>query len=284
VEQVIRRKKKIHAGYYLTKYIVMLVIALFLIFPYVFMVSKSFMTIVEANAPLPMLFPKGLNFKNYTIVVSYLPYIGNTLIIMVVNAVFIPLTAMMVAFPFSRHEFKGKKVLFAIMMVCVMIPGAVMMVPTYIMFARFGLVDNIASQWVTAFWGGGGTMVFLIMQFMRSIPKDFDDAAYIDGANKFHVFAKIMLPMCANIYLYFFVGIAIGKWSDFMGPLIYLTTKSKFTLAVAFYYEFSSSAGSMLLSHYMMAMAVSMTLLPIIVHFTFQRKMIGAIKIGGIKG
>lgn len=82
-----------------------------------------------------------------------------------INGIFIPLTGFMVAYPFARRNFKGKKVMFSVMMATVMLPGAVVMVPTYIMFKSFGLVDNLASQWVGAFWGGGAMNIFLMIQF-----------------------------------------------------------------------------------------------------------------------
>lgn len=279
-------RKKIRDGVLLAvKYAVMTLLALFLLFPYVFMVSKSLMNLVDANAAVPLLFPKsGVYFSNYKIFLEYWQYFRNSLVVVLINGIFVPLTGFMAAYPFGRRQFKGKGVLFSIMMSTVMLPGAVTMVPTYVMFNRFGLVDNLASQWVTAFFGGGAMNIFLMIQFLRAIPKDYDNAATIDGANMVQIFLFIMLPMCKNVLLFIGISTVIGRWSDFQGPLIYLTSMENMTVAVAFYTEFSSSGASAIFSNAKMAMAVCMTILPMFLYLVFQKQMIGGIKIGGLKG
>ncbi len=279
------RKKLRETIVLVAKYFVMVLLALFLLFPYIFMVSKSLMNLVDANAPTPMLFPKsGVYFSNYKIFLEYWTYFQNSLIVVLINGIFIPLTGFMAAYPFARRNFKGKNAMFMIMMSTVMLPGAVVMVPTYVMFNAFGLVDNLASQWVTAFFGGGAMNIFLMIQFLRAIPRDYDNAATIDGANMFQIFLYIMLPMCKNVLLFIGISTVIGRWSDFQGPLIYLTTLEKMTIAVAFYKQFSSSGAAAIFSNAKMAMAVCMTFLPMALYLIFQKQMIGGIKIGGLKG
>ncbi len=279
-----RRKTPLKRIVVLTvKYVVMGVIAVFLLFPYYFMVSKSLMSITEINSVVPTLFPESLKFSNYRIVGEYFGNIVNSLVICVINGIFVPLTAMMVAYPYARHNFPGKKAMFAVMMSTVLLPGAVLSVPTYIMFSAFGLVDTVASQWVTAFWGGGAMNTFLFMQFMRVLPRSYDEAAVIDGANKYQIFVHLIVPLCKNIFIYIAIGTVMARWQDFQGPLIYLVSKEKFTVAVAFYYDFSSNGASSMLGHYRMAMAVIMTILPAVLYFAFQNQMVGSIQIGGIK-
>lgn len=281
----IKRNKKIkNIITYTVKYSIFLLLAILLLLPYVFMINKSLMDISQANSIVPSLFTKTFRVSNYEVFLEYWPNFKNSLIIVFINGFFIPVTGMMVAFPFARHKFSGKNVLFAIMMSTVMLPGCVTLIPTYLLFSRLNLVDKVASQWIGAFWGGGAINIFLMIQFMRSIPKDFDEAASLDGANQFQIFFTIMVPMCLNVMIYIAIGTIIGRWSDFQGPLIYLTTPSKFTVAVAFYFDFSSSGNSFLLSHKKMAMAACMTVLPALLFFIFQKQMIGGIKIGGIKG
>lgn len=281
-----RKAKRIKNIVLLTlKYFVLILLAVFLLFPYIFMISKSLMTLVDANSPTPSLFPQhGVQFENYKIFLDYWVYFKNSLIVVAINGFFIPFTGFMVAYPFARKNFKGKKIMFAVMMSTVMLPGAVVMVPTYVMFNSFGLVDKLASQWVGAFWGGGAMNIFLMIQFLRGIPKDYDNAAYIDGATMFDIFIKILIPMCKNVLIYIGISTIIGRWSDFQGPLIYLTTKSKMTVAVAFYYDFNSSGAATMFSNSKMAMAACMTVLPMVLYLCFQKQMIGGIKIGGLKG
>ena len=280
-----RRKREKEIVLLTIKYLALTLMAVFLLFPYVFMVSKSLMDIVDANSSTPTLFPtRGVHFKNYEVFFEYWKYFKNSLIVVAINGIFIPLTGFMVAYPFARRNFKGKKVMFSVMMATVMLPGAVVMVPTYIMFKSFGLVDNLASQWVGAFWGGGAMNIFLMIQFLRGIPKEYDNAALIDGGNMFSIFIYILLPMCKNVLLFIGISTVIGRWSDFQGPLIYLHTMDKMTIAVAFYTRFKSSGAAAIFSNSKMAMAVCMTVLPMTLYLIFQKRMIGGIKIGGLKG
>ena len=168
------------------KYVIAAIICIFLLFPYLFMLNKSLMTFVEVSNGATF-WTHSFNIRNYAIVGKYLRNIGNTLIIVVINGFFVPFTGLFCAFPLARIKFAGKKVTFALIMATVMIPSTVLMVPTYILFRTFGLVDHIASQFIGAFWGGGALNIFLAIQFMRSIPKEIDNAAKIDGANWFQI-------------------------------------------------------------------------------------------------
>ncbi len=278
-----RRKLKKAAPIAL-KYILLVVFSLFFIFPYFYMLTRSLMSLPEVNSTNLILFPSELHFENYSIVVDYLPYLKNTLIVVFINGFFIPFTGSLIAFPFARYEFKGKKVMFALLMSTVMLPGSVTTIPLYALYSRLGLLDTLASQWVGAFFGGSAMQIFLIIQFMRGVPKELDNAAYLDGANKFIVFFRIMLPLCMNVLVYTGIGVILGKWNDFTGPLVYLRSQRNYTMAVAFYYEFSANGISALFDNYKMAMVTFMTIVPMLLFLIFQKQMIGGIKVGGLKG
>lgn len=265
------------------RYLLMCVFALFFIFPYFYMLTRSLMSLSEVNSGSFLLFPSQLHFENYKIIIDYLPYLRNTLIIVVINGFFIPVTGAMIAFPFARYSFKGKKVMFALLMGTVMLPGSVTTIPLYVLYSKLGLLDRLASQWVGAFFGGSAMQIFLIIQFMRGVPKELDNAAYLDGANKFIVFTRIMLPLCFNILVYTSIGVILAKWNDFTGPLVYLRSKENYTMAVAFYYEFSQNGVNALFVNYKMAMTTFMTIVPLVLFFVFQKTMIGGIKVGGLK-
>lgn len=265
------------------RYLIMGVFALFFIFPYFYMLTRSLMSLSEVNSASFLLFPSQLHFKNYKVVIDYLPYLRNTLIVVVINGFFIPVTGAMIAFPFARYSFKGKKIMFALLMGTVMLPGSVTTIPLYVLYSKLGLLDRLASQWVGAFFGGSAMQIFLIVQFMRGVPKELDNAAYLDGANKFVVFTRIMLPLCFNILVYTSIGVVLAKWNDFTGPLVYLRSKENYTMAVAFYYEFSQNGVNALFVNYKMAMTTFMTIVPLLLFFIFQKTMIGGIKVGGLK-
>jgi multiple sugar transport system permease protein len=242
------------------------------------------MNIVDVNSNVLRLFPTKVTFENYSVFFEYFKYFKNSFIVVLINVVFLPLTSSLIAFPLARCKFRGKNFFFMLILATSMIPSSVVSVPQYFLFVKLHLFDKLASQWIGAFFGGTGMQIFLIIQFMRAIPKDMDNAARIDGANMFKIFIYIIFPLCLNICIFLGIGTAIAKWNDFQGPLIYLVSDSQFTMAVAFYYHFGSSGDASLLTNVKMAMAVCMTVFPAILFFCFQKQMIGGVKIGGIKG
>lgn len=269
---------------YTLKYIFFSVLIIVLLFPSFYMVMKSLMTLQDANSTVVKLFPSKITFENYSVFGEYAKYFLNSLVIVVINAVMMPLVTCVIAYPLARSDFHGKRFMFSLILATSMIPGAVLSIPQYQIFVRLRLTDTLASQFVGSFFGGSGMQIFLAIQFMRAIPIELDEAAKIDGANKFRTFAEIVMPLCFNICAYLAVGMAIAKWNDFQGPLIYLHTDAKRTIAVAFYYHFGSSGDASLLTNVKMAMAVCMTVFPALLFFCFQRQMIGGIKIGAVKG
>lgn len=277
-----KRKKEITE--YVIRYTVSVLLLVIILFPYLFMVSKSLMSITDINANPIKLFPSRPTLKNYADLAEYFKYFLNSFIVVIINAVFVPLTSCFVAYPLARAKFKGRNWIFALILATSMIPSSVLQVPQYFLFREFGLYDKLASQFIGAFFGGSGMQIFLIVQFMRALPKEFDNAARIDGANLWQIFWKIIMPLCFNVCVYIGIGMAIAKWNDFQGPLIYLKSDANFTVAVAFYYHFGASGDSSLLTNVKMAMAVCMTVVPAILFFLFQKQMIGGVKIGGIKG
>ncbi len=265
-------------------YIVLVLLSCYFLFPFFFVLTRSFMTISEVNSPDLIWFPASLKFENYAVIGRYWRYLLNTLIVIAINAVFLPLTGALIAFPFARYQFSGKKVMFALLMSTVMLPWVVTSIPIFILYSKLNLINTLASQWVGAFFGGSAMQIFLIMQFIRAIPKAIDDAAYIDGANKFIIFIKIVLPQCKNILVFIFVTTIIGRWNDYMGPLIYIWDESQFTIAVAFFYEYSSTGNGSIFVNEKMAMSIFMTIPSLILFAFFQKQMIEGIKIGGLKG
>ncbi|MBE5742895.1 MAG: carbohydrate ABC transporter permease [Clostridiales bacterium] len=277
-------KKRLYAIECAIKYVFFFVLLVFLLFPYIFMVSKSLMNIVDINSPEILFLPTKPTLANYAVFGEYFKYFLNSFIVVIINAFFVPLTSCLVAFPLARYKFKGDTFIFTLILATSMIPSSVIQVPQYQLFVKFGLTDTLASQFIGSFFGGSGMQIFLIIQFMRALPKELDEAAKIDGANKLTIFIRIMLPLCLNVCIYLGVSIAIAKWNDFQGPLIYLKTDSKRTMAVAFYYHFGSSGDASLLNNVKMAMATCMTIFPAILFFIFQKQMIGGVKIGAVKG
>jgi len=286
VKKIENPRKKAQRIEYGIKYTVFTLMLVIMLFPFFFMIMKSLMSITDINAPQTLLFPTQIVFDSYDIIIhgGYLQYIGNSLLVVLINAIFVPLTSCMVAFPLARYRFPGSNFMFTLILATSMIPSSVVQVPQYTLFVKFGLYDNLASQYIGAFFGGSGMQIFLIIQFMRALPHELDEAATIDGANLFMIFVMIIMPLSFNIFLYTSVGVAMAQWSNFQGPLIYLETDSLFTIAVAFFYRFGSQGDSKALGHVQMAFAFIMTIVPAILFFCFQKQMIGGVKLGAVKG
>lgn len=284
VYAVNRKSKRKKRALTAVLYIALILLSFYFLFPFFFVITRSLMTISEVNSPSLVWFPAKPVWENYAVIGNYFLYLKNTLIVVVINAVFLPISGAVIAFPFARYQFAGKKVMFSLLMSTVMLPWVVTSIPIYILYAKLGLLNKLASQWIGAFFGGGAMQIFLVIQYMRAVPKSLDEAAYIDGANKFVVFSKIVLPQCKNILVFYAVTTIIGRWNDYMGPLIYIWDSEKFTLAVAFYVEYSFTGTGAMLINEKMEMSVFMTLPSLILFAFFQKDMIEGVKIGGIKG
>ena len=139
------------------------------------------------------------------------------------------------------------------------------------------------AMMIAFIFGSVGYYMLIFISGIEGIPQDLYEAATIDGANMFQIFLYIMLPMCKNVLLFIGISTVIGRWSDFQGPLIYLTTLEKMTIAVAFYKQFSSSGAAAIFSNAKMAMAVCMTFLPMALYLIFQKQFIEGIATSGGK-
>jgi multiple sugar transport system permease protein len=225
-------------------YFFLILLSLFFIFPFVMMIFRSMMSFQDVNTLPVKFFPVRISAEilkeNYSTILQpeYIRYLANSLFIAFFNTIAVPLSAAFCAFGFARCIFKGKNLIFSLILATIMLPGVVIQIPLFVMFYNYGLHNTPWPLTLPNLFGGGALNIFLIRQFMRGIPKDIDNSAQIDGANYFQIFFKIIFPVCIPIIIYIGVSVFIASWNDFMGPLIYLKDKSIRTLAIAFYYEF----------------------------------------------
>ncbi len=232
-----------------------------------------------------LFFPQSPDISNYAKAltsIDFFRYLGNTLIIVIPNVIGTTMTSALVAYGFSRFNFKGKRIWFLILLSTMMLPGQITMIPQFLMFRAFGWVNTPLPLIIPAFFGGGAFNIFLIRQFMGGIPKDFDEAAKIDGASSWRTFSHIIMPMCKPAITAVGIFTFMGCWNDFQGPLIYLTSSTKFTLSIGL-----SFFKGMYTSHWNLLMAATvMVMLPILVlFFIAQDYIIDGISISsGTKG
>ena len=267
--------------------VAVLLLGIFLL-PFFTMLSKSFMSYVEVRE-LPVRFwAREMQFSNYAAAFQwrYVRMLLNTLVVVGMNMAGATLMSAFTAFGFTRMKFKLKKPLFVLMMSTLMLPTLVTQIPTYILFANLKMLDSLAPLFLSTFFGGGVLNIFLVIQFMRSIPRDVDNAATIDGAGPFRIFFSIALPLCKPVLLYIAINVFTGCWNDIQGPLIYLNSagSDKYTLSLGFYFDFGAGGQYELYKNWQMALGVLMTIPPAVVFFIFQRQLLDGVMMGGVKG
>ena len=230
-------------------------------------------------------FPTALQFDNYirsVTKIDFFRYLANTLKIVIPSVIGMVFSCAVVAYGFSRFDFKGKRIWFLILLATMMIPGQVTMIPQFLIYRMVGWVNTYLPLTVPAFFATSGYNVFLMRSFMSGIPKDFDEAATIDGAGPFRSFIRIMLPMCQPVLMAVTVFTFMGTWNDFNGPLIYLYDANKYTLSLglSFFKGLYTSQWNLLMA------ATVLVMLPILIlFFLAQDYIINGISISsGTKG
>jgi multiple sugar transport system permease protein len=208
-------------------------------------------------------------------------YLRNTLVVCILGVMGTLISSSLVGYSLAKIPWRGRGLLFGITLATMMIPFAVLMVPLYTLFARFGWIGTLLPLWVPAFFGSGFN-IFLLRQFFLTIPKDLSEAARIDGCGEFGIFWRIILPLSkpalAVVALFHF----LYAWNDFMGPLLFLTRRETYTLSLGLQ-SFQSQHGG---TDWTSLMAASTLIcLPIIVLFFFtQKTFIKGIATTGLKG
>ena len=210
----------------------------------------------------------------------FLTYVINTVKIVIGNMIGTLLSRSLVAFGFARLRFRGRDFLFNLLILTMLIPWQVLMSPQFLMFHRLGWYGTYLPLIVPAF-AGDAFFIFLIRQYSRSFPRELDDAARIDGCGYFGIYWRIILPLSAPVLVVCAIFVFQGVWGDLLGPLIYLDTNRKFTLAIGLA-NFVTRANP----NWNRVMAANLTtILPlVIVYFFAQEKLIGGIASVGLKG
>ena len=235
----------------------------------------------------PDLYPVML-WKNYSDALDFLPPeyhkgltpLWNTIYVTLLTIVGTVLSSSLVAFAFARLRWPGRNLLFVVLLATMMVPAAVTMLPVFLIFRQLNWVDTLKPLWVPAMFGSAFN-VFLLRQFFLTIPNDLEDAAKIDGCSFFTIYWKIMLPLIKPALAALTIFAFMGSWNNFQGPLIYISSPEKMTLAYALQLFQGAHGGEPA----MMMAAATLVMLPILAVFFFtQRYMIQGVTLTGIKG
>lgn len=257
--------------------------ALYILVPILWMISSTLRPPMDSFKLPPAILPTQFDFENYAIVfqkVAFGNFVYNSLKISILSTLIQLISSSMAAFAFSRLNFKGKNFLFIAYLSSLMIPAHVMGIPRFIIMSKVKLIDNHTALILPAIFGAMG--IFLIRQFMLTIPKSYDDAAYIDGASKFYCFSHIVLPMTKPALVVIALQTIIGTWNDFYGPLIYINSESKMTLPLGLTVlkgVFMSGNQGVILAGVLLSLVAPLTF-----YLFGQRFLIDGITLSGLKG
>ena len=287
------------------QYVFMTILAVVLLVPYVYMINRSLMTAENAKYSFDF-FTKDWQFSNFKTLFyddtvtggsanprAYLDGLKYTMMIIGFNLIAVPFSASLIAYSFAKLRWRGRNVMFFLMLGTMMLPAAVTQLPLYVMYSKNGIFGNGGFNWLDTIFpftipnlfGGGAVYIFLMRQYMLGIPKDFDDAAKIDGANTFQRYLFITLPLCQPVILYVMSQVFISYWGDYYGPMVYCDGGELRTLAQVVYYSTNSTdqVGT-IKDNIVMAGAVFMSIIPTIIFAIFQKQLIEGVAMSGIKG
>ncbi len=210
----------------------------------------------------------------------YLRYAANTAFLVLMNMIGAVLSNSFIAYAFARLRFRGRGVLFSLLLATLLLPAPVLLIPQFLIFFNIGWYETYLPLIVPAFLGNA-FFVFLLRQYMRTIPRELDEAARIDGAGHWAIYRHIILPLTAPALTVVAVFTFLGTWNDFFGPLLYLNDPDSFTVAVALATKVSRVGTEWNL---LMAANLIAVIPPLTVYFLAQKKLIGGIASVGIRG
>ncbi|MDD3172723.1 MAG: carbohydrate ABC transporter permease [Herbinix sp.] len=252
--------------------------------PLLWMFRSSLMNSVEIFMTPPKVFPSKVLWSNFTEVFElypFLTYYKNSIILVVLIVFGTVITSSLCAYGLARIKWVGRNIVFACIMGSMMLPFAVTLIPTFIMFRKIGFTDSIIPLIVPAWLGGGAFYIFLLRQFFMTIPRDYDEAAYIDGAGHLKIYMKIILPLTKPAMAVVGVFSFLNTWNDFLGPLVYLNSESKYTVALGL-----QLFTGVYRSEWNLMMAAScLVVIPVIIVFIIgQRYFLEGLTMSGVKG
>jgi multiple sugar transport system permease protein len=277
------RKKNISSTVF---HVLCILFGLFSLYPIIWMMASSLKESQKVFVDAYNLLPNPMHFDNYSRGwsgaggLTFATYFKNTFVIVLITTFGTLLSCSMVAYGFARQNFKFKNFWFVTVMITMMLPGQIIMIPQYIMFHKIGWTNTILPLVVPAFFGGA-FFIFLMMQFIRGLPIDIDEAAKIDGCNSFQIYYRIIVPLIKPALITAAIFQFYWSWDDFLAPLIYLSKPELYTVSIAL--RNFNDPSSQTDWGAMFAMGCLSIIPPILVFFIFQKYIVEGISTTGMK-
>jgi multiple sugar transport system permease protein len=253
------------------------------IMPFYWMLITSLKGSAELGMVPPTFWPHAPHFENFMLAVRYIPffrYFVNTITIVVFSVIGAVITNSLVSYGISRINWPGRDALFYVILATMFIPFPVTLVALFDIFAKFHLINTYAPL-ALPYFAGSATYIFMMRQYLSTIPKEISDAGIIDGANEWGIFWRLTLPLMQPIIAVVAIQTAITSWNDFLTPLIYLQDQSMYTLSIGL--QFFRAEHSIEYS-FLMAASTLVALPVIVIFLIFQRFFIEGATAGAVKG
>lgn len=269
-------------------YVITIALSLMFLFPFAWTVSSSLKTGLEVTAYPPSFIPDSIQWQNYYTAwtsIEFGIFFKNSLIVTVLTLIGGTASSFVVAYGFSRFRFPTRDAIFALCLSTMILPPEVTIIPLFIVFKQIGWLDTLKPLIVPSFFGGGAFSIFLLRQFILTLPFELDEAAMIDGASRVRILFSVIVPnskpAIATVAIFSF----IHHWNEFFGPLIFLNSRENFTIPLGLYSlkTYVGDPGEPK-DQLLMAGSVIATLPIVIIFFAAQRYFIQGIVTTGLKG
>jgi len=265
-------------------YIILGVTAIVFFFPFFWMLRTSVSGVTDLFSPDVKLLPSQIMWENFKQALTSQPFglfFVNSTVIAVANIIGVLLTSSLCAYGFSRIDWPGRDTVFGILLTALMLPYVVLMIPQFVGWKTLGLTDTYAPLIIPSFFGGGLFNIFLLRQFFLSIPREIDEAARIDGAGHFRIYASIIVPLSKQSMVVVGLFTFLNSWNDYLTPILYLSSEKKYTLMLGL----TLFQGSYSAQWHLMMAAVAIIVIPSIIFFLIAQKfLVEGIATTGIKG
>jgi len=272
---------KLTKGHKMLTYLCVGLFSLYFMAPFLWMLVTALKSPGEVNSYPPIFIPRSFQWHNFIDAWRSQPfdiYLKNSLLVTVLTTVGQVVSCSLIAFGFARYDFRFKNILFMLLLASMMLPWDVTMIPLYMQFNMMGWINTLKPLIVPAFFGSP-YYIFLLRQFLMNIPMDIENAARIDGANDFQIYYKIFLPiMKAPLFLIAILN-TLTVWNDYLGPLIFLQDRTKYTLALGLA-SFKGLNNTNIIP--IMCITILMIIPPVIAFFFAQKHIIEGVS-GAIK-
>ncbi len=268
-------------------YVFLAIIGILMVYPLLWMISASFKTNNEIFSSIGLL-PKEIMWNGYADgwrgsgQYSFSLYFSNTFMLVVPTVVFTVISSLLVAYGFARFRFRGKKVLFALVIASLMLPNEVVIIPRYMVFNSLGWLNTYLPFIIPAAFATYSFFIFMLVQYVRSIPRELDESARIDGCNSFRILYEIILPLTKPAIISVIIFQFVWRWNDFLNALIYISSVRKYPVSLAL--RMSLDVTDTISWNQTMAMSVLSMLPPVLLFFMAQKYFVEGISTTGLKG